>query len=266
MNCLAHNRWTSAWERLGAELPRPRAVLAISAHWYVERTRVTAMVRPRTIHDFGGFPAELFEVVYDAPGDPGVAARVAELLEPLAVELDLGGWGLDHGTWSVLSHLFPDASVPVVQLAIDATQPAEHHYELGRRLAPLRDEGVLILGSGDVVHNLRLARFSGLWPGGATGPEMPRGPEGGDRRGEAVYAWAARFDDMVRTWLEHHEHDRLVAYLGAGPAAQLSVPTPDHYLPLCYVAGAASDPADAVSVVTEGFDAASISMLSVQLG
>jgi 4,5-DOPA dioxygenase extradiol len=154
LNALLRNSYTESWAAIGNSLPGLRAILCISAHWYLPGTAVTAMAAPRTIHDFGGFPRELYEVQYPAPGNPELAARVRELLAPKSVELDQRSWGLDHGTWSVLCHVFPQADIPVVQLSMDETQPSEFHYEIAKRLAPLRDEGVLVIGSGNIVHNL----------------------------------------------------------------------------------------------------------------
>lgn len=239
MNTLDDNRYTQAWERLGAMAGKPKAILAISAHWYTRGTAVTAMEKPKTIHDFYGFPQELFDVQYPAPGDPALAERVRKLLAPMDVEADQS-WGLDHGTWSVLKHAFPKAEVPVVQLSIDATQPAAFHYELGSRLAPLRDEGVLIAGSGNVVHNLRVM----------------------GRNGGAPYDWAVRFNDYVRDALATQRYQRLVAYEEAGEDARLSVPTPEHYLPLLYVLGA-QQPGETAAVAIDGLEIRSISMLSV---
>jgi 4,5-DOPA dioxygenase extradiol len=219
-------------------------VLAISAHWYVPATAVTAMTAPRTIHDFGGFPPELYQVNYPAPGDPLLAARVQRLLEPLAVTADLT-WGLDHGTWSVLRHLFPEANIPVVQLSVDERQPPAFHYTLGKRLRALRSEGVLLLGSGDVVHNLHAYAWGG----------HPREP----------YAWAVRFEAQLRVHLMRGEHAPLIEYANLGTDALLAVPTPEHYLPLLYVLGASAE-GEAVHFPVEGVDGGSVSMLAVQFG
>ncbi|HKD54301.1 MAG TPA: 4,5-DOPA dioxygenase extradiol [Steroidobacteraceae bacterium] len=244
LNALQTNDWTRAWARLGESLPHPRAVLAISAHWYVAETAVTAMSAPRTIHDFGGFPRELFAVRYPAPGDPALAERVQRLLAPLPVRAD-HSWGLDHGTWSVLRHVFPQADVPVVQLSIDERQPPTFHHDLGARLRPLRDEGVLLIGSGDVVHNLHT---------------YARG-----RHLQQPYEWALRFEAEVRARLLAGDHAPLIDYSSLGNDALLSVPTPEHYLPLLYVLGA-SVPGEPVSFPVEGMDGGSVSMLAVQLG
>ncbi len=245
MNALYENAWTRAWAALGAGLvPRPRAVLAISAHWYIPGTAVTASPKPRTIHDFGGFPRELFAVRYDAPGDPALAERIAALLAPLPVEADRS-WGLDHGTWSVLRHVFPQADVPVVQLSIDETRPAAFHYELGVRLRALREQGVLLVGSGNVVHNLEAYAWGGR-------PAQP-------------YDWALRFENTVRERLLEGDHMSVVDYSVFGNDALLSVPTPEHYLPLLYVLGA-SFPGELVTFPTDGIDGGSISMLAVRFG
>jgi len=244
MNALQTNAWTRGWAALGSTLPRPRAVLSISAHWYITGTAVTAMESPRTIHDFGGFPRELFAVRYPAPGDAALGARVRELLAPLPVSADLT-WGLDHGTWSVLCHLFPQADVPVVQLSIDETQPSRFHYELGARLQPLRDEGILLLGSGDIVHNLHAYAWG--------------------RHPQAPYDWALRFEAHVRGALMRGDHAPLIDYAILGRDAVLAVPTPEHYLPLLYVIGA-SLPGEGVSFPVEGMDGGSVSMLAVQVG
>lgn len=243
MNAVQGTVWSRAWAAIGQGLPRPRAVLSISAHWYVPETAVTAMASPRTIHDFGCFPRELFEVQYPAPGAPILAARTQQLLSPLQVRADQS-WGLDHGTWSVLRHVFPNADVPVVQMSIDARQPSEFHFELGKRLAPLRYEDILVLGSGNVVHNLRAY----AWNKPSIKP----------------YDWAKRFEANVRDLIQQGEHRPLMDYPELGRDAALSIPTPDHYLPLLYVLGA-SVKSDTVSFPIEGFEGGSLSMLSVQL-
>jgi 4,5-DOPA dioxygenase extradiol len=243
MNAVQDNVWSRAWAALGRQLPRPRAVLSVSAHWYLPGTSATAMATPRTIHDFGGFPRELFEVAYPAPGDPSLVRRLAELLAPVQVNTDLS-WGLDHGTWSVLRHVFPSADVPVVQLSIDETQTPAFHYELGQRLRPLRDEGILLVGSGNIVHNLHTYAWG--------------------RRPVQPFDWAARFEATVRRRILQRDHQSLVDYALLGPDAELSIPTPEHYLPLLYVLGAGTEH-DAVSFPAEGMDGGSISMLSVQL-
>ncbi len=245
MNALRENAWTRAWAALGASLePRPRAVLAISAHWYIPGIAVTAMSAPRTIHDFGGFPRELFAVHYPARGDPALAARVGQLLGPLPVAADTS-WGLDHGSWSVLRHVFPQADVPVVQLSIDATRPPAVHRELGTLLRPLREEGVLLVGSGNVVHNLEAYAW------GAHSAEP--------------YAWALRFESTVRERLLTGDPLSLVDYTRLGKDALLSVPTPEHYLPLLYALGA-SHPGEPVTFPTDGIEGGSVSMLAARFG
>jgi 4,5-DOPA dioxygenase extradiol len=244
MNALADNEWTRGWKALGESMPKPKAVLCVSAHWYVPAVAVTAMERPRTIHDFGGFPRELFAYQYPAPGAPALAARVAELLGG-DVELDESGWGLDHGTWSVLCHVFPEADIPVVQLSINETEPAAYHYEIGRLLAPLRDEGVLIVGSGNLIHNLHAYAW-------------------GDQTREP-FDWALRFEQTARDLMLAGDHDPLIYYESMGKDALLSAPTPDHYLPLLYVL-ATQQEGDSVSFPMEGFDGGSISMTAVRIG
>jgi 4,5-DOPA dioxygenase extradiol len=244
MNALERNGYSEAWRRLAAELPRPRAILSISAHWYVPGGRVTANAEPPTIHDFGGFPRALYEVEYPAPGSPELAERVRWLLAPVPVALDQR-WGLDHGTWSVLVHLYPDADVPVVQLGLDETLSGPAHCALARRLRPLRDEGVLVLGSGNVVHNLHAYAWG----------RHPREP----------YDWAVRFETTVRERLLAHDFESLAAYEQLGSDAELSAPTPDHYLPLVYVA-AQWEAGEPVAFPVEGFDGGSVSMLAVRVG
>jgi 4,5-DOPA dioxygenase extradiol len=243
MNALASNRYTEAWRDIGRRLPRPRAILCVSAHWTTRGAAVTALEHPRTIHDFYGFPRELYEMRYPAPGEPRLAARVAALLAPVAVHADRE-WGLDHGSWAVLRFAYPDADVPVVQLSLDVARPAAWHYDLGRKLAPLRDEGVLIAASGDVVHNLRL---------------MNRAP------GMAPFDWAARFNARVRVCLEHGDHAALVAWENEGEDARLSVPTPEHYLPLLYCLGVLG-PGEPVRIPVDGIELGSVSMLCAVFG
>jgi 4,5-DOPA dioxygenase extradiol len=245
MNALESNEWTKGWAAIGAAYPRPSAVLCVSAHWYLPATLVTSNVTPRTIHDFGGFPRELFEVRYPAPGAPELAARVQSLLAPDVEARPDDSWGLDHGTWSVLCHVFPEADVPVVQLSIDETRPARFHYEIGRRLRPLRDEGVLIIGSGNIVHNLHAYAWG--------------------RHPVEPLDWAVRFNAAARELILANDHEPLVNYEALGRDSLLSAPTPDHYLPLLYVLAQRTE-ADEVSFPVEGFDGGSISMLSVQVG
>jgi 4,5-DOPA dioxygenase extradiol len=240
MQAIEPSRFTAAWQQLGRDLPRPRAIVAVSAHWYGRGTAVTAQARPRTIHDFYGFPPALYAQQYPAPGEPQLAARVAALLAPTAVRLD-EEWGLDHGSWSVLRYLYPRADIPVVQLSLDASLSGPEHYALARRLAPLRDEGVLVLGSGNVVHNLRMLQFGPA----ATPP-----------------AWALGFDAAVRAGVLAGRHAALAAYESLDAGAALSVPTPEHYLPLLYVLALARA-GDSASIPIEGMDLGSISMLGV---
>ena len=240
MNALADNRYTRAWAGVGASMPAPKAILAISAHWLTQGTAVTVMERPPTIHDFRGFPRDLSEFAYPAPGDPGLADRVQALLAPLKVEADTT-WGLDHGTWSVLAHAWPNADVPVVQLSMDGTRPPQYHYDIGRKLAPLRGEGVTIIASGNVVHNLGVMDW---------------------RNAGGAYDWAVRFNTFVRGHIEKREHAALIDYGKMGEDARLAVPTPEHYLPLLYVLGL-QDEESMVTIPVDGIEHGSISMLSV---
>jgi|SRR5579862_421902 len=244
MNALLRNPYTEAWRAIGAQLPRPRAVVAISAHWYTPDTRVTLNDKPRTIHDFGGFPPELYRVQYPAAGDPLLARTVQALLDPIDVRLD-ESWGLDHGTWSVLCHVFPQADVPVIQLSINETEPPEFHFALGEKLAPLREDGVLIIGSGNLVHNLHTYAWG--------------------RHAQEPYDWALRFEAAAKQLMLERNFAPLITYQQLGADALLSIPTPEHYLPLLYVLGSTQDD-EVIRFPLSGVDGGSISMLSVQVG
>jgi 4,5-DOPA dioxygenase extradiol len=243
MNALDRNRYTKAWRAFGSDIPRPRAILVVSAHWFINATAVTAMSRPKTIHDFYGFPDELFAVDYPAPGDPDLAEDVADLLEPTHVGIDTDSWGIDHGTWSVLVHAFPDADIPVIQVSINATKPFEHHIALGARLAPLRDRGVLILGSGNVVHNLRRIDWS---------------------QPDAGFDWARRFDDETASIMTSRPTD--IASLEHHELYEVAAPTPEHFIPLLYLAGLASVTNETAHVLVDGYAMGSLSMVSYTLG
>jgi 4,5-DOPA dioxygenase extradiol len=244
MNALYQNSWTEGWAEIGQTIPRPKAILCVSAHWYVPVLAVTTMERPRTIHDFGGFPRELFEYEYPAPGSPDLSERFIELLGS-EVYPDDRQWGLDHGTWSVLCHVYPDADVPIVQLSINETQPAEWHYELAKKLRPLRDENVLVIGSGNLIHNLHTYAWG--------------------RHDVEPFDWALRFEQTARELILSGDHSPLVNYETLGKDAHLAAPTPDHYLPLLYVLAQQQD-GEEVSFPVGGFDGGSISMTTVQIG
>ena len=243
MNTLELNAFTQTWRALGRALPRPRAILAISAHWFIQGTAVTAMARPPVIHDFYGFPPELFAFDYPAPGSPDVAQEIVEALRPSYIGLDQDSWGLDHGTWSVLAHVFPAADVPVVQLSIHAGAPLDYHVDLGARLAALRDRGIFILGSGNVVHNLRLIDWS-------------RGDEGFD--------WADRFDARVHQVMTTAPGQ--LSSVQGQPDYARAVPTPEHFLPLAYFAGLCHASSEVAAPFAEGRTMGSLSMTSYLLG
>lgn len=242
MNAIESTRYSQAWQELGRRLPKPRAILCISAHWYVRGTYVTGNAAPETIHDFGGFPRALFEVQYPARGDGDLAARIVKLLDQVPADSSQD-WGLDHGSWSVLVHLRPGADVPVLQLSIDRRRPPSSHLAIGRALAPLRGEGILILGSGNVTHNLAHA----LRGGGLERPD-----------------WATSFDHDIAQALQQHDDAFLLRALES-EHGRMAHPSPDHYFPLLYAAGAAQ-PTDAITFPVEGFDLGSLSMRSVQFG
>ena len=242
MNALEINRYTSAWRSFGATVTKPRAVLVISAHWYINATAITAMPRPRTIHDFYGFPQPLFDVDYPAPGLPELVDEVSDVVHPTWVGADADSWGIDHGTWSVLTHVFPDADVPVVQMSINAEKPFDYHLKLGAKLAPLRERGVLILGSGNVVHNLA-----------GVNRKLP----------DAGYDWAQRFDEDAKALMV--DDPASAASLDAHRDFAHAVPTPDHFVPLLYFAGLAGDSGAKSDVLVDGYAYGSLSMTAYTL-
>jgi 4,5-DOPA dioxygenase extradiol len=243
MNALERNRYTDTWRAFGARVPKPRAILVISAHWFINATAVTAMANPRTIHDFYGFPPALFAVNYPAPGASGVADEVIEAVRPDQAGRDEDSWGLDHGTWSLLVHAFPKADIPVLQLSINALKSFDHHLELGARLAGLRQRGVLILGSGNVVHNLGLIDW---------------------RQPDAAFDWNARFDARAQVIMTQAPAEAPALQSHADFAR--AVPTPEHFLPLLYIAGLAAAANEPAEILIEGFAMGSLSMTAYTLG
>lgn len=244
MNAIEENAFTQRLGSLGAELPTPKAILVVSAHWLSAGTWVTRMDQPKTIHDFRGFPQALFDVRYPAPGNPELAAHIQTLSQKPKIQAD-DSWGLDHGTWSVLNKMYPKADIPVLQLSIDMSESPEFHLDLGKTISALRDQGVLILGSGNIVHNLRQADWN-----------MPL----------KGYDWALEFDSWIKKQLENGDFKSLAQDFMKTEAGRLSVPTPDHYYPLLYVLGAADPSKDELQFEFEGYDLGSISMRSLTLG
>ena len=243
MNAIEKNAFSDKLNVLGKELPKPKAIVCISAHWLTAGTWVTHMNAPRTIHDFYGFPQELFNVQYKAPGDPKLAETVKNKIQKPVVHLD-ENWGLDHGTWSVLKHMYPEADIPIIQLSIDMSEPPQYHFEMGQKLKELRDEGVLIVGSGNIVHNLRQIRWG---------------------QDTSAHPWATQFDEEVKKHLLQKDYAPLMGKLLTTDAGRMSVPTPDHYYPLLYTLGA-SDNVDKMKFEYEGVELGSISMRTLSLG
>ena len=242
MNGIEDNAFSRSWANLGRSLPEPAAVLCISAHWLTDGTHVTAMEQPRTIHDFYGFPQALFNVQYPAPGSPALAWETASAITRTNVGLD-HEWGLDHGTWSVVRQMYPEAKIPVLQLSIDYAKPASYHYELAKELASLRNKGVLIIGSGNMVHNLRMLNW--------------RQPEGG-------FDWAEEMNATFKSLIEKGQHDNLIDYNNLGASAKLAIPTPDHYFPLIYALGLRTA-SDSVAFFNDSLSMGSVSMTSVKI-
>ncbi|MCL4117425.1 UNVERIFIED_CONTAM: hypothetical protein GTU68_013044 [Idotea baltica] len=244
MNAIEENEFMRSFQELGKSIPKPTAILCISAHWYTPGTMVTAMPTPRTIHDFGGFPKALFEVQYPAPGSP-ILANAVHALSPIEIELNKT-WGLDHGAWSVLKHLYPNAEVPVIQMSIDYTKPPRYHYELAHSLSSLREKGVLIIGSGNIIHNLRMVDF------------------GNFDRANYGYDWAMEAHTMMNKWILEGDYDHLLNYKKEGKAIELAIPTPDHFLPLIYALGA-QQKGEQTSLFNDQLMAGSLSMTSVRI-
>lgn len=243
MNGIEDNMFSASWEQLGRDIPKPAAVLVISAHWFTQGTLITAMEKPRTIHDFSGFPQALFDVQYPAPGSPALAGETAALIHKAEVGLD-HEWGLDHGTWSVVRRMYPDADIPVLQLSLDYTKGPQYHYELAREIEALRSKGVLIIGSGNMVHNLRILDW---------------------HKPDTGYDWAIEMNEKFKNFITANDHSPLIRYDTLGQAGKLSIPTPDHYLPLLYVLGLQNDK-DKVSFFNDYLTMGSISMTSVVVG
>ena len=242
MNGIENNAFSDSWKALGVEMRKPKAVIVISAHWFTRGTRITTMDAPPTIHDFGGFPKALFDVQYPAPGSPTLARETIAMVHSAKVEPD-HDWGLDHGAWTVVRHMYPDASIPVIQLSIDYTKPAAYHYDLARQLSELRKKGVLLLASGNMVHNLRIMNWNL--------------PENG-------YDWAIESNEKFKRYLLDGNHRALIEYENLGDAVRMAVPTPEHYLPLIYAIGL-QEKSDSITVFNDQTLMGSISMTSVLL-
>ena len=245
MNAIEDNDFVRTFKKLGTELQRPNAILCISAHWETKGTFVTAMQNPKTIHDFGGFPKELFDVQYPAPGSPELALETQKIIQKTEVGLD-DKWGLDHGAWSVIKHLYPNADIPVIQMSIDYSQPASYHYELAKELSSLRQKGVLIIGSGNMVHNLLLVAWNKL-------------------NEQFAFDWALEANEKMKSYILNGDHQKLIDFRSQGIAFDLAIPTPEHYLPLIY-ALALKDEKEEVTLFNDQSLAGSLSMTSVKIG
>lgn len=246
MNGIEDTEFSRRWTKMAKEIPVPKAVLVVSAHWFTKGTKITAMQLPKTIHDFGGFPQALFDVQYPAPGNPALAKETAQLLHSAHVELD-HDWGLDHGTWTVVRHMYPDAHIPVLQLSIDYTKAPQYHYDLAKELYTLRKKGVLIIGSGNMVHNLRMVAW--------------------DKLNDQAYGydWANKINEQFKTLIKQGDHQPLINYTAMGREAMLAIPTPEHYLPLIYTLGLKGSKDD-VSFFNDKAVGGSLTMTSVKLG
>ncbi len=246
MNAIENNIFTQGFEKIGQELPKPKAILCISAHWLTEGTFVTDNKHPKTIHDFGGFPRALYEIQYPAPGSPELAEEVQKIIQSTAVNPS-SDWGLDHGCWAVVKFLYPNADIPIVQLSIDYDKPASFHYQLGKELAVLRDQGILVVASGNTIHNLRMIAW--------------------DKMEETNYgfAWAKRANEKMKNWIEIGDHASLIDYESHGQDFLLSIPTPDHYYPLLYILGMQEEGEKAV-IFNDGLVGGSLNMMSVKIG
>jgi 4,5-DOPA dioxygenase extradiol len=246
MNAIEENEFVRGFRTMAKSIPRPKAILCISAHWFTKGTKITAMEMPRTIHDFGGFPKALYDVQYPAPGSPALAKETAELIKPVSAELD-EKWGLDHGAWSVIKHLYPDADIPVIQFSIDYTKDAAYHYELANQICSLRDKGILIVGSGNIVHNLRMVDFSQMNTVGYG------------------YDWAVQTRELINNAILEGDFKSLTNYTKLGQEVQLSIPTPEHFLPLIYALGLKENK-DEIQFFNDELLAGSISMTSLKIG
>lgn len=244
MNAIEENEFVATFRKVGREIPKPKAILCISAHWETSGTFVTAMEKPRTIHDFGGFPKELFEVQYPAKGDPKLAEQTKNIIKKTEVALD-HKWGLDHGAWSVIKHLYPKADIPVIQMSIDYTKPPQYHYELAKEIAVLRDKGVMIIGSGNIVHNLRLVAWNKL-------------------NDTFAFDWAAEARQKINDYIIDGNHKSLINYKSNGKSFEMAIPTPEHYLPLLYIL-ALKDKKDNISLFNDKPVAGALTMTSVKI-